>query len=47
MPINMSGEFHEHFLYPLSDWMYEVQNGDTRLGYEDWVEHKIDMEDNG
>ncbi|WGK63468.1 hypothetical protein QAO71_16995 (plasmid) [Halopseudomonas sp. SMJS2] len=26
--------------YPLSDWMYEVQNGDTRAGYWQWVESK-------
>lgn len=29
--------------YPLSDWEYAVQNGDTRLGYADWVAHNIDM----
>lgn len=23
--------------YPLSDWQYEVANGDTRRGYDDWV----------
>jgi len=22
-----------------SDWQYEVANGDTRLGYDDWLEH--------
>lgn len=26
--------------YPLGDWQYEVANGDTKLGYEDWVEHR-------
>lgn len=26
--------------YPEADWRYEVANEDTRLGYEDWVEHK-------
>ena len=41
-------EFHEvfgrranywadHQDYPVSDWQYEVANGDTRLGYWDWV----------
>lgn len=24
----------------LSDWKYEVNNGDTRLGYDEWLEHK-------
>jgi len=23
--------------YPLADWQAEVANGDTRLGYWDWV----------
>lgn len=26
--------------YPIEDWKYEVLNGDTKLGYADWVEHK-------
>lgn len=24
------------------DWQYEVANGDTRLGYDDWVQHRIE-----
>lgn len=34
-------------LYPKDDWKYEVENGDTRLGYQDWVESKIhsDLDD--
>jgi hypothetical protein len=28
--------------YPREDWMAEVANGDTSLGYLDWVEHKED-----
>ena len=28
-----------------SDWKYEVSNGDTHLGFKDWLEHRIeDME---
>ena len=23
--------------YPIEDWQYEVQNGDTRMAYWDWV----------
>ena len=23
--------------YPISDWQYEVANGDTVLGYSEWV----------
>jgi hypothetical protein len=30
--------------YPLTDWQYEVANGDTRLGYDEWVEHRVEAE---
>ncbi|MDD1710961.1 MAG: hypothetical protein LUQ37_08665 [Methanoregulaceae archaeon] len=23
--------------YPIEDWRYEVMNGDTKVGYEQWV----------
>ena len=26
--------------HPLSDWQYEVENGDTRLGYDAWLANK-------
>lgn len=26
--------------FPVSDWQYEVANGDTRRGYEEWVDAK-------
>jgi len=25
--------------WPIEDWQREVAEGDTRLGYEDWVKH--------
>jgi hypothetical protein len=28
--------------YPIEDWMYKVANGDTRLGYKEWLEHQIE-----
>lgn len=28
--------------YPKEDWQYDVANGDTRLGYEDWVRHNVE-----
>jgi hypothetical protein len=28
--------------YGWDDWKYEVRNGDTRLGYWEWVEHKVE-----
>jgi hypothetical protein len=27
--------------FPLDDWKYEVGNGDTVLGYADWLEHRL------
>ena len=32
-------------LYPRTDWQYEVSNGDTKLGYADWCEHKKEADD--
>jgi len=34
----------ESFRYPRADWQYEVRNGDTNLGYQEWVEHKIESD---
>jgi hypothetical protein len=31
---------YEDYDYPFSDWQYEVVNGDTILGYWEWVEHQ-------
>lgn len=28
--------------YPLSDWQYEVGNGDTKLGYAEWWAHRVE-----
>ena len=25
--------------YPVSDWKYEVSNGDTRMGYWEWAQN--------
>lgn len=35
------GYWSEHPDFPSSDWRYEVENGDTRQGYWQWVESKI------
>lgn len=32
--------------YPPEDWRYEVANGDTRLGYWDWVVNQKEQEQN-
>lgn len=26
--------------YPIENWRYEVANGDTVLGFAEWIEHK-------
>ena len=31
----------EHKAFPRSDWALEVQDGSTRLSYEEWVEAKV------
>ena len=30
--------------YPMSDWRYEVANEDTVLGYREWLDNKIEQE---
>ena len=30
--------------WPVEDWRYEVENGDTILGYAEWLQHKIEDE---
>ncbi len=36
----MASHWDEDPDYPISDWKYEVENNDTRLGYADWVQHE-------
>ena len=37
------GIWGEHPEHSLSDWRYEVENNDTRLGYWDWVLSAIEQ----
>jgi hypothetical protein len=30
--------------FPMEDWQYDVANGDTKLGYADWVLHNVEAE---
>jgi len=32
--------------HPVEDWMTEVTNGDTRLGYAEWVAHRAEDQAN-
>lgn len=38
------GTWGEHPKYPLADRQYEVANGDTFIGYWEWVEERLDNE---
>lgn len=32
----------EHPEYPVSDWRNEVAGGDTKLGYVEWLDHRLE-----
>lgn len=32
----------EHPDWPWQDWQYDVAQGDTKLGYWDWVQHNVE-----
>lgn len=34
----------EHPDFPVSDWQYEVANGDTKVGYWEWVNRGLGHE---
>jgi hypothetical protein len=36
------GAWGEHSDLPVEDWQHEVANGDTRLGYWEWVAVQLD-----
>lgn len=29
-------------VFPRNDWLYEAENGDTKLGYDEWLMHQIE-----
>ncbi len=31
--------------FPAKDWQYEVANGDTKLGYTYWLQHRLESEE--
>ena len=35
----------DHPYYVLDDWKYEVANGDTRLGYWEWVASQAEQDE--
>ena len=39
------GYWGEHPDHPVSDWRYEVDNGDTRQGYWEWAQSQSEAGD--
>lgn len=39
---NLYGHWGEHPDHPVADWQHQVANSDTRLGYWQWVENRIE-----
>lgn len=35
---------NEHPGYPVEDWQFEARNGDTYLGYTEWVDAKLEQQ---
>jgi len=42
--MGMARSLQKRDRYPESDWRYEVANGDTLLGYEEWLDHRDEDE---
>lgn len=38
----VNSHWDEHPDHPVQDWLYEINNGDTRRGYGDWVDARIE-----
>jgi hypothetical protein len=36
------GVWGEYLDYPVADWIMDARNGDTRLGYWEWVAHQVE-----
>lgn len=43
-PCAATADVEENPFYPFVDWQYEVNNGDTKLGYWSWVAHCIERD---
>jgi hypothetical protein len=39
------GMWGEHADFPVEDWVMEVTNNDTRLGYWEWVADGVEIRD--
>uniref|UniRef100_A0A6M3LT21 Uncharacterized protein n=1 Tax=viral metagenome TaxID=1070528 RepID=A0A6M3LT21_9ZZZZ len=45
IPLDGYTIWDNHPDFPVEDWMHEVSNDDTRLGYWEWVRAKIEQND--
>jgi len=43
-PLTTINHWGNHPDFPVEDWQYEVANNDTRLGYQDWLESRLELE---
>ena len=43
MLVDGSSHWDNDERHPVEDWQYEVANGDTRLGYREWVRQQAEM----
>lgn len=43
--IETQSPWDDHPAYPVSSWKYEVANGDTREGYQEWMLNQADQKD--
>lgn len=39
--------WESHPAFPVEDWKYEVENNDTRLGYKEWLKHRLGEKTDG
>ena len=46
MLVVINKDWQEDPDYPLSTWKHAVQNGDTRLGYWDWIDQCKESQNN-
>lgn len=44
-PPEEKSSWDEDSEYPMEDWKYEVDNGETLLGYQDWVKDRREQDE--
>ncbi len=41
------GQWEEHPEFPLADWKYQIENNDTRQGYQEWCQAEWEARGDG